>query len=70
MFKSIGFKCLFLLLICISHVGYTQVKISAIEIAGNKKTRNYIVTRELPYKVGDQLPKEALDSLNTIAQRY
>ena len=69
MFKSIGFKCLFLLLICISHVGYAQVKISAIEIAGNKKTRNYIVTRELPYKVGDQLSKEALDSLNTIAQQ-
>ena len=57
MFKSIGFKCLFFLFLCIGKIGFVQVhaqiKISAIEITGNKKTRDYIVKRELPYKVGD-----------------
>jgi hypothetical protein len=69
MYKLIGFKLLLLVLLCIGQMGYAQVKISAIEISGNKKTRAYIVTRELPYKVGDQLSKSELDSLNTIAQQ-
>jgi outer membrane protein assembly factor BamA len=69
MFKSIGSRCLFLLLICIGQIGYAQVKISAIEIIGNKKTRDYIVKRELPYKVGDLLSKTNLDSLNIVAQQ-
>lgn len=69
MFKSIGSKCLFLVLICICHAGFAQVKISAIEISGNKKTRAYIVNRELPYKAGDIVSKDSLPILNTIAQQ-
>ena len=73
MFKSPSFKFLFLLLICIGEIGYAQVhaqiKISAIEITGNKKTRDYIVKRELPYKVGDLLSKNDLDSLNIVSQQ-
>ena len=69
MFKSIGFKCLVLLFILIGQIGYAQVKISAIEITGNKKTRDYIIKRELPYKVGDLLSKDTLSTLNTIAQQ-
>jgi hypothetical protein len=69
MFKSIGFKCLIFVFILISQIGYTQVKISAIEIIGNKKTRDYIVKRELPYKVGDLLANNELDSLNIIGQQ-
>ena len=69
MFKSIGFKCLVLIFIFIGQIGYAQVKISAIEITGNKKTKDYIVKRELPYKVGDLLEKNELDSLNIIAQQ-
>ena len=69
MFKSIGFKCLVLIFIFIGQIGYAQVKISTIEIIGNKKTRDYIIKRELPYKVGDLLEKNELDSLNIIAQQ-
>ena len=73
MFKSIGNKCLFLIVIFIGQIGYAQVpaqiKISAIEITGNKKTKDYIVKRELPYKVGDLLSKDNLDSLNIVSQQ-
>jgi len=58
MFKFVSFKSLVLLFIFIGQIGYAQVKISAIEITGNKKTRDYIVKRELPYKVGDLLSKK------------
>jgi outer membrane protein assembly factor BamA len=61
------------LLICISQIGYAQVqakiKISAIEITGNKKTRAYIILRELPFKEGDIISKDSLVTLNTIAQQ-
>lgn len=69
MFKSIGLKCLFLFCLGLSQLGYAQVRISAIEITGNKKTRDYIVKRELPYKVGDLLSVDSLASLNTVAQQ-
>jgi hypothetical protein len=73
MFKSIGNKCLFLIFIFIGQIGYAQVpaqiKISTIEITGNKKTKDYIVKRELPYKVGDLLSKDNLDSLNIVSQQ-
>lgn len=69
MFKSIGLKCLFLLCLGLSQLGYAQVRISTIEITGNKKTRDYIVKRELPYKVGDLLSLDSLASLNTVAQQ-
>jgi hypothetical protein len=69
MFKSIGNKCLVLIFIFIGQISYAQVQIGAIEISGNKKTRDYIVKRELPYKVGDLLSKTELDSLNIVAQQ-
>ena len=69
MFKSIGNKCLFLIFIFIGQISYAQVKISAIEITGNKKTRDYIIKRELPYQVGDLLSQDSLITLNTIAQQ-
>ncbi len=71
MFKSTSFKYLFLLLICIGQIGYAQaqIKISAIEITGNKKTRDYIVKRELPFKVGDLFSKNDIDSLSIVAQQ-
>ena len=73
MFKSTSPKFLFLFFIFIGQIGYTQVhaqiKISAIEITGNKKTKDYIVKRELPYKVGDLLSKDDLDSLNIVSQQ-
>ena len=73
MFKSTCPKFLFLFFIFIGQIVYTQVhaqiKISAIEITGNKKTRDYIVKRELPYRVGDLLSKDSLIILNTIAQQ-
>jgi hypothetical protein len=73
MFKSTSNKCLFLIFIFIGQIGYAQVpaqvKISAIEITGNKKTKDYIVKRELPYKVGDLLSKDNLDSLNIVSQQ-
>jgi len=69
MFKSIGFKCLLFSLLCISQLGYAQIRITGIEIKGNKKTRDYIIKRELPYKVGDLLSKDSLSLLNTIAQQ-
>ena len=69
MFKSIGFKCLFLFCLGLSQSGDAQVRINAIEITGNKKTRDYIIRRELPYKVGDLVATDSLNSLNTIAQQ-
>jgi hypothetical protein len=69
MFKFVSFKSLVLLFIFIGQIGYAQVKISAIEITGNKKTRDYIVKRELPYKVGDLVSIDSLIILNTIAQQ-
>ena len=69
MFKSVGIKCLFLACLCIGQLGYAQVRITAIEITGNKKTRDYIVNRELPYKVGDLLSKDSLNTLNAVAQQ-
>ena len=69
MFKSIGCSCLIFCLTCISQLGYAQIRISAIEIEGNKKTRAYIINRELPYKVGDLVIKDSLLILNTIAQQ-
>jgi len=73
MFKSPSFKSLFLVLFCIAQIGfaqvYAQIKIGAIDITGNKKTRDYIILRELPFKVGDIISKDSLGIFNTIAQQ-
>ena len=45
-----------------------QWKINAIEIEGNAKTKQYIIVRELPYRVGDVINKDSLAILNEIAR--
>ena len=46
-----------------------QVKIAAIQIEGNKKTKPYIILRELPYHEGDYISKDSLTLLTTEAQQ-
>ena len=46
-----------------------QVKINSIVIEGNKKTKEYIILRELPYQVGSFVAKDSLAYFNTIAQQ-
>ena len=48
---------------------YAQIKIAAIDIEGNKKTKDYIVLRELPFRVGDFIAKDSLAYYNKIAQQ-
>jgi outer membrane protein assembly factor BamA len=36
------------------------IKITSINIIGNKRTKSYIIEREMPFKSGDYLPKNAL----------
>jgi outer membrane protein assembly factor BamA len=64
-------KALFLVILFFSFIECinAQVKISAIEIEGNNKTKNYIILRELPYHVGDYIAKDSLDYYNTVAQQ-
>jgi outer membrane protein assembly factor BamA len=38
----------------------TVIRISAIKIIGNKRTKGYIIEREMQFKVGDYLKKDAL----------
>jgi len=45
-----------------------QIKIAAIEIEGNKKTKDYIVLRELPFHVGDIIAKDSLAFYNNLAE--
>jgi outer membrane protein assembly factor BamA len=37
--------------------------VSAIKINGNKQTKDYLILREMPFKIGDTLPKAALQNL-------
>jgi len=62
---------LFLVILFFSFIEciHAQVKISAIEIEGNNKTKNYIVLRELPYHTGDYIAKDSLTYYNTVAQQ-
>jgi outer membrane protein assembly factor BamA len=46
-----------------------QIKISSIQIEGNKKTKSYIILRELPYHQGDYIPKDSLAILDTTAEQ-
>ena len=46
-----------------------QIKISSIQIEGNKKTKSYIILRELPYQQGDDIPKDSLAILDTTAEQ-
>jgi outer membrane protein assembly factor BamA len=40
----------------------TSIKISSIKITGNKRTKGYIIEREMQFKVGDYLKKEELSN--------
>ena len=46
-----------------------QIKISSIQIEGNKKTKSYIILRELPYHQGDDISKDSLAILDTTAEQ-
>jgi len=46
-----------------------QVRINTIQVEGNNRTKNYILLRELPYHVGDQINKDSLTFLNTLSQQ-
>ena len=46
-----------------------QVRINTIQVEGNKRTKNYILLRELPYHLGDQINKDSLNFLNTLSQQ-
>lgn len=39
-----------------------------IDVEGNKKTKSYIILRELPYKIGDSISVDSLSLLNEIAK--
>ena len=70
MFKI--FQCLFIFLFFIIGVSSNlkaQIRINTIEVEGNKRTKNYILLRELPYRVGDQINKDSLTILNTLSQQ-
>lgn len=48
---------------------FVKLKLTAINIIGNKKTKNYIILREIPFKTGDSLFVSTL--LDTLEQaRY
>lgn len=62
----------FLLFICAlgnATQGFSQLKITAIDIEGNVKTKSYILYRELPYHAGDIVSADSLTHLNTLAQQ-
>ena len=70
MFNSFRFLFLFLFyIICISVNLKAQIRINKIQLEGNNRTKNYILLRELPYHVGDQINKDSLTILNTLSQQ-
>jgi outer membrane protein assembly factor BamA len=52
-----------------SNLVSAQIKITSIQIEGNKKTKPYIILRELPYHEGDIIPKDSIAIADTIAQQ-
>ncbi len=70
MFKKTkhSFFLVILFFSCIECIN-AQIKISAIVVEGNQKTKESIVLRELPYQVGDFVAKDSLSYLNMIAQQ-
>ncbi|MGI9138868.1 MAG: POTRA domain-containing protein [Sediminibacterium sp.] len=70
MFKLIKVSSFFLLsIICLSTSLKAQVRINTIQIEGNQRTKSYILLRELPYHVGDQISKDSLAILNTLSKQ-
>jgi outer membrane protein assembly factor BamA len=45
------------------------VHINSINIEGNQKTKKYIILRELPYHVGDNVNKDSLIFFNSLSQQ-
>lgn len=52
-----------------SNLVSAQIKITSIQIEGNRKTKPYIILRELPYHEGDMISKDSLAILDTISQQ-
>ena len=43
-----------------SNLVSAQIKITSIQIEGNRRTKPYIILRELPYHEGDMISKDSL----------
>jgi hypothetical protein len=52
-----------------SNLVSAQIKISSIQIEGNRRTKPYIILRELPYHEGDIIPKDSIAIADTISQQ-
>ena len=59
----------FVFLIIFSFITKAQVHINSINIEGNQKTKKYIILRELPYHVGDNVNKDSLIFFNSLSQQ-
>ena len=59
----------FVLLLFFSVIANAQVHINSINVEGNDKTKKYIILRELPYHVGDNVNKDSLSILNILSQQ-
>lgn len=57
-----------LCLLCGLHAA-AQSTITSIELKGNKRTRDFVLLRELPFEVGDTVSAESLAELKTVAER-
>jgi outer membrane protein assembly factor BamA len=68
MFKNRALALALLLLIGMGSSVKAQQRITAIHIEGNAKTKEYIISRELPYKVGDTFSKDSLQKLNIVSE--
>ncbi len=66
MFKS--YVLFFFLSIAFAFSAQAQITIRSITIKGNNKTKNYIIQRELPYRIGSIVSADSLESMNTLAQ--
>ena len=61
-------KFIFFIFFFLSNLVSAQIKISSIQIEGNKKTKSYIILRELSYHEGDFIAKDSLAILNLAAE--
>ena len=66
MFKS--YVLFFFLSIAFAFSAQAQITIRSITIQGNNKTKNYIIQRELPYRIGSIVSADSLEAMNTLAQ--
>jgi len=52
-----------------SNLVSAQIKITSIKIEGNRRTKPYIILRELPYREGDIIPQDSIAIADTISQQ-